>query len=291
LNDWANNLIERLRSGHAIADLLNSRVRGEAWDVVSSIRYGKEPRQSLDLYAPHNGSQAPVVVYFYGGNWQSGHKEMYRFLAAPLAAAGFVTIVPDYRIYPPARFPGFLEDGARAVHWIRQNAERFGGRTDSVFLLGHSAGAYIAAMLALDRQWLGRFGLDSRRDIRGWVGMAGPYDFLPLRDPILQTIFGAGDLTHTQPISFVDGREAPAMLLTGRFDRTVSPNNTKRLAARLSAGGASVTEIIYPQIGHRSIVGAFAPMLTWLAPIRHDVTRFVTQMSARPQAARRREQL
>jgi len=289
LSDWANILIERLRSGHAIAELLNSLVTGGAWDVVSSIRYGEGPRQTLDLYAPHDSRKAPIIVYFYGGNWQSGDKEMYRFLAAPLAAAGFVTIVPDYRIYPPARFPAFLEDGARAVHWIKQNAQQFGGRTDSIFLLGHSAGAYIAAMLALDRQWLGQFGLDPRGDLTGWIGMAGPYDFLPLHDPILQTIFGAGDLAHTQPISFVDGHATPVMLATGRVDRTVSPNNTKRLAASLRANGASVTEIIYPQLGHRSIVGAFAPMLTWLAPIRGDVTRFVRQTSAPLQATKREQ--
>jgi acetyl esterase/lipase len=272
-------LLMLLTAGCTPADPLNTLAwRGE-WDVTSSIPYASGPRQALDVYAPRGAADAPVVVFFYGGNWQSGHKEMYRFVAAALAARGYVTIVPDYRVYPDV-FPDFLEDGALAVAWAKQNAARFGGDAGKLVLIGHSAGAHIAAMLTLDGQWLRAEGLDSRKDIAGLIGIAGPYDFLPIRDPTLQTIFAAEDPTRTQPISFVSGGEPPALLVTGRTDKTVGPGNTARLAARLRAAGGDVTEIVYPRVGHLSIIGAFAPVLRFLAPLLRDIDIFVGRATA-----------
>jgi acetyl esterase/lipase len=271
-------LLMLLTAGCTPADPLNILTWRGDWDVTSSIPYANGPRHALDVYAPRRAANAPVIVFFYGGNWQYGHKEMYRFVAAALAARGYVTIVPDYRVYPDV-FPAFLEDGALAVAWARQNAARFGGNPGTLVLMGHSAGAHIAAMLTLDGQWLRAVGLDSRKDIAGLIGIAGPYDFLPLRDPTLQTIFAVGDLTQTQPISFVSGSEPPALLVTGRTDKTVSPGNTARLAARLRAAGNDVTEIVYPRVGHLSIVGALAPVLRFLAPLPRDIDTFVGQVT------------
>jgi acetyl esterase/lipase len=271
-------LLMLLTAGCTPADLLNILSWRGDWDVTSSIPYANGPRHSLDVYAPRGAANAAVIVFFYGGNWQSGHKEMYRFVAAALAARGYVTIVPDYRVYPDV-FPAFLEDGALAVAWAKQNAARFGGNPGTLVLMGHSAGAHIAAMLTLDGQWLRTVGLDSRKDLAGLIGIAGPYDFLPLRDPTLQTIFAAGDLTQTQPISFVSGGEPPALLVAARTDNTVSPGNTARLAARLRAAGSDVTEIVYPRVGHLSIVGAFAPVLRFLAPLLRDIDIFVGRVT------------
>jgi len=277
-------LLMLLTAGCSPADPLNMLAWRGGWDVTSSIPYASGPRHALDVYAPRGAADAPVIVFLYGGNWQSGRKEMYRFVAAALAARGYVTIVPDYRVYPDV-FPAFLEDGARAVAWAKQNAARFGGNPGKLVLMGHSAGAHIAAMLTLDGQWLRTAGLDSRKDIAGLIGIGGPYDFLPLRDPTLQAIFAADDMTRTQPISFVSGGEPPALLVTGQTDKTVSPGNTRRLAARLRAAGGDVTEIVYPRVGHLSIIGAFAPVLRFLAPLLRDIDVFVgratTQSDAR----------
>ena len=141
--------------------------------------------------------------------------------------------------------------------------------------MGHSAGAHIAAMLTLDPHWLGKEGLDPRRDIAGLIGVAGPYDFLPLKDDALKVIFSGGDIARTQPITFVKGGEPPALLVTGRKDETVDPGNTARLAARLRAQGDDVTEVEYPSVGHMAIVGAFSPLLRPLAPVVNDVDKFV----------------
>jgi acetyl esterase/lipase len=267
-----------LSAGCTPADPLNLLAPRASWERTS-FAYADGARRSLDVYRPLAARAAPVIVFFYGGNWRHGQKDMYLFVAASLAARGYVTIVPDYQVYPPARFPVFLEDGAQAVRWAARNAARFGGDPKKLFLMGHSAGAHIAAMLTLDGQWLREVGLDSRREIAGLIGVAGPYDFLPLRDPALQTIFAVPDLARTQPISFVTGGEPPALLVTGAADQTVSPGNTARLAAKLRAAGATATEIVYPRIGHTAIIGAFAPVLRFLAPVLADVDSFVARAS------------
>jgi len=265
---------------------LNFLARG-AW-TMSTDRYSAADRGGIDIYTPTRAVHAPVIVFFYGGNWQSGDKESYRFVAASLASRGFVTVVPDYRVYPEARFAEFLQDGAQAVAWTKLNIERFGGNPDRVFLMGHSAGAHIAAMLTLDGSWLAKVGLNSRRDIAGLIGVSGPYDFLPLHDKTLEAIFAGGELARTQPISFVTGNEPPALLVTGRQDMIVDPGNTSRLAKRLRAKGDDVTEIEYPSIGHLAIIGAFSPLLRLLAPVLNDVEAFVSA-HARPQRQARRE--
>ena len=152
---------------------LNFLARNGAW-TVSTDKYGPGSRNGVDIYTPTGAVNAPVIVFFYGGNWQSGDKETYRFVAASLAARGYVTIVPDYRVYPAVRIAGILQDGAQAFAWAKRNAGRFGGDPRHMFLMGHSAGAHIAAMLTLDGSWLARVGLNSRRDIAGLIGVAGP---------------------------------------------------------------------------------------------------------------------
>ena len=146
----------------------------------SSFAYGEGARRTLDVYRPvHGALGAPVAVFFYGGGWNSGKKEDYKFVGAALAERGVIAIIPDYRIYPEVRFPSFLEDAAQAVRWSRDNAANFGGDPNRLILIGHSAGAYMAAMLALDPRWLAPVGLVPQCDVTGWVGLAGPYDLSP----------------------------------------------------------------------------------------------------------------
>lgn len=258
--------------------LLNGTVPRNGFESIGDIAYGDGPRQRLDVYRPLRlARDAPVVVFFYGGNWASGNRGDYLFVGEALASRGIAAVIPDYRLYPEVRFPTFLEDSARAVRWVRDEVARFGGDANRLFLMGHSAGAYNAAMLALDGRYLRAVGVDAHR-VSGLIGLAGPYDFLPLKSAISKGVFGFPDTPiTTQPIHFAGAGAPPALLITGSQDETVEPRNTARLAQRLRASGVDVQEIVYPHVSHRMLVAALASPLRWLAPVLDDVVGFVDQ--------------
>jgi acetyl esterase/lipase len=249
--------------------------------VADGVAYGEDPRQKLDIYRPSGADGPfPVVVFLYGGGWNSGDRAMYRFVGGALAENGLVTVIPDYRLFPEVRFPSFLQDNAAALRWTRDHIGKYGGRSGSFFLMGHSAGAYNAAMLGLDPAWLTQVGM-YRSDLRGVIGLAGPYDFLPLRSDELRAIFGPPEqLPQTQPINFVDGEAPPMLLLAGARDTTVDPANSIRLAARIRQAGGVVEQKIYPGIDHEEIVGSLGVPLRFLAPTLKDCLTFMGQKSA-----------
>ena len=270
-------MLATLLMGSSPAAVLNLLAWKPGIKIARSIPYGEGARRTLDVYQLETAVAAPVAVFFYGGSWQSGSKEIYRFLGVALARRGYLTVIPDYRLYPETRYPGFLDDAASAARWAKNNATRFGGDPNNVYVMGQSAGAYIAAMLAFDHRWLQTVDMVPGGDIRGIIGISGPYDFLPLRDGTLKTIFGGANDATTQPISHVTSGAPPALLVSGANDRTVEPGNSMRLAERLRAAGDSATVRTYARVGHFTIIGAFAPALRFLAPVLRDITAFVAE--------------
>ena len=265
-------------------DALNAAEPGWSVKVVQGIAYGSGPRQTLDVYAPKRAApNAPVVVFFYGGGWDSGDRAMYGFVGKALASRGYMTVVPDYRTYPQARYPDFLVDSAKAVRWAQGHAAEYGGDNTRLFLMGHSAGAYNAAMLGLDRRWLAAEGLEPNRDIKGVVGLAGPYDFLPLTSSRLMEIFGPEDQRPaTQPINHVTVGAPPMLLVHDLGDTVVYPKNTVNLAAKLTANGDAVETRYYKGLNHALVIGAFATPMRFLAPVFKDVTGFIDRAAAEP---------
>lgn len=264
--------------------LFNGLASVGAGDVarVRDQAYGDHPRQKLDVYTPPQGDgrPKPVLVFLYGGSWDSGEKETFPFAALAFARQGFVTVVPDYRLVPEVRYPVFLEDNAAAVRWARDNAARFGGDPDRLLIVGHSAGAYNAAMLALDQRWLDRAGVP-REAVRAWAGLAGPYDFLPLDDRATIAAFGReSDLSATQPVNHVDRADPPGFLATGSADERVSPRHTRDLAARMQTVGVPFQTRFYPGVGHVGIVLALSSPFRGRAPVLNDVSAFLRQRSA-----------
>ena len=231
------------------------------YHVVRDLAYGADPRQKLDLYVPDKLTKpAPVLLFFYGGSWTGGSKALYPAFGQAFASKGIITAVADYRLYPQVRYPAFVEDGARAFAWLHAHAAEYGGDPSGLFLAGHSAGAYIAVMLAADRRYLKAAGADPA-SVRGVIGIAGPYDFLPLQDDELIAIFGGANRPETQPIQYIDGVRPPMLLVAGTEDTTVSPRNTSRLAAKLRSAGSPVEERHYPGIGHIGIILSLVPGL------------------------------
>lgn len=248
--------------------------------ISRDIAYGAAERHRLDVYRPAGAAgDLPIVVFFYGGSWQGGDRRDYLFAAEALAAQGFLVVLPDYRVHPEVRFPAFMDDAAAALRWARDQSSRFGGDPGRMFVVGHSAGAHIAVLLSLDGRYLAAQGL-SPADIRGTIGLAGPYDFLPLSSARLKAVFGqdiGADLAATQPINFVapDSAAPPMLLASGADDEVVYPRNTVRLARRLRETGGVVEEIHYGGIGHYTILLALARPSRGLAPVLDDAVRFM----------------
>jgi acetyl esterase/lipase len=256
-------------------DLLNRTAKMSGLVVTADVPYGMAARDKMDIYRPAGGRDLPVLVFFYGGSWQWGHRSDYKFIASLFARQGFMVAVPDYRLYPDVKFPEFLVDCAAAVAFVLKNAGEYGGDGSKVFLAGHSAGAYNAVMLALNPSFLNDAGASPSR-LAGVVGLSGPYDFLPLRDPDIIDIFSApADQRQTQPITFAHENAPPLFLAHGGADTVVLPRNMTALAAKLRRCGSTVETKIYPKLGHIGIILSLLPYLSWRAPVLKDTFAFI----------------
>ena len=259
---------------------------GGGYTERAGVAYGTLPRQQLDIYtptAPAPPAGWPMVVFFYGGSWNTGERAEYRFVGAALAARGVLTLVADYRLYPEVRYPEFLRDSALALGYGIDNAARLVADPKRVFVMGHSAGAYNAAMLALDPRWLAAGG-HSPTELAGWIGLAGPYDFFPTDNVDAQPVFFHPDYPpHAQPIEFGSASTPRTFLGAPVHDALVSPTrSTQSLAARLQALGVPVTLKRYERASHASLIGAMAWPLRWIAPVQVDVVGFIESAPPRP---------
>jgi acetyl esterase/lipase len=234
-------------------DALNLATPTDGYAKTADIPYANGPRHKLDIYRPAAGP-LKTVVFFYGGSWKWGERGNYAFAAEALASKGFLVVVPDYRLYPEVRFPGFVEDGAKAVAWVQKHIADYGGDPARLYLAGHSAGGHIALMLTLDERFLAAEGVDAH-DIRGTVAMAAPAAFDPLKYASVRPVFEQmADPGQARPIQFVDGSEAPLLLQHGRDDDTVFPSNTEELAAAVRERDGRVEVRTYPDTGHIGLV-------------------------------------
>lgn len=263
---------------------------GRVAKLVEGAAFGSDPRQQLDVYAPtgravtaNDGgppigqATRPVLIFFYGGGWNSGSRGDYGFVARAFAARGFVVVVPDYRLVPQVVFPAFLDDAAGALRWTVDHIAEYGGDPRRIGVAGHSAGAYNAMMLALDPGYARRAGVAAGA-VRAAVGFAGPYDFLPFDVASSIAAFGrARDPIATQPVHFVTRVAPPVLLLTGAEDDIVRPRNSVALDAALKRAGASSELKIYPGIGHIGILLALSKPFRGKADVLGDATAFLQQ--------------
>ncbi|HZP67530.1 MAG TPA: alpha/beta hydrolase [Rudaea sp.] len=243
--------------------------------VQRGIVFDAPHELALDVYAPKGAAAAPVVVFFYGGSWEEGKRRWYRYVGTALANHGVVVVIPDYRKFPDVRFPAFMDDAAHAVAWVRVHAADFGGDPQRLFVMGHSAGGQIAALLATDRRYLASVGL-RRRDLAGMIGVAGAYAFLPFEDDE-PDIFGdtPEGRYDSQPINFVDGGEPPMLLLQGTDDDEVPPDNAELMAERIEAMDGRVQLKLYDGVDHSAIMLAFAREHVTRVPALADTLAFI----------------
>jgi acetyl esterase/lipase len=251
------------------------------------LAYGDDARQKLDVYAPKRPEHRPIVIFFYGGTWSGGKKSNYAFVGAALAERGYVTAIPDYRLYPAVRFPTFVEDGARAVAWVQQHASDFGGDPDRLVLMGHSAGAHIAALLALNPSYLAAAGVRPH-SIAGFIGLSGPYALVPDTDT-LHAIFGPPYTPNDwQPVHFAGRTAPPALLLHGADDKVVYSAHTEKLRDALLAQGAHVETHLYPGRGHADTIASFTVVARYRTPALKQTLGFLDRIAdgVRPSVGR-----
>lgn len=248
----------------------------------AGIAYADGARKKLDIYSPEGaGDAAPVVMFIYGGGWRAGDRFEYEFVGRALAAQGFVAVIPDYRLFPEVRYPEFLEDNAQAVKWIEDNIADYGGDSTRFFIAGHSAGAYNAVMLSLDRSFLRDYGVTM--PIRAVAGISGPYNFYPFEYNEVRDAFGsAPNPEGTQPVNLVTEEAPPMLLASGTTDPIVRVENSQALATRLKDQGIWVTEKYYDGFGHMEPVIALGSLWRWRMPVLADVSEFFQRFGAFP---------
>jgi acetyl esterase/lipase len=249
---------------------------------IKDIAYGDGAQQKLDIYAPEAiETNAPVLVFFYGGRWTFGNKEQYAFAALPFVKKGYIVVIPDYAKYPDVKFPAFVEDGAKAVSWVHDNIGTYKGDNKRLYLSGHSSGAHIASLVSVDPQYLKAVGKD-RSVISAFAGLAGPYDFIP-EDPDLKDMFGPPEnYKNIQVPTFVDGKQPPMYLLHGGDDKDVILRNLNRLRDKIEDKGGIVETKIYDGIDHKEIVGALSWVWDDKAPVADDMDAFMKKYRSKP---------
>jgi acetyl esterase/lipase len=257
---------------------LNTTNQRKGTEVRRDIVFDTEHRLALDVYRPLAATHAPVVVFFYGGDWTHGKRQWYRFVGAALAAQGVIAIVPDYRKYPGVRMDGFMRDAALAVAWAHDHGAHLGGDPRDIFVMGHSAGGQIAALLATDKSWLQADGLQPR-NLAGFIGLAGVYDFVPIDRHEIDMLGTFGSTVEQQdladPVRFVDGDEPPMLLLHGAADKEVAPLNSTSLAHAMQVHDEDAELKLYPGIGHSALLFSLSRPLREHAPTLLDVMTFI----------------
>jgi len=252
--------------------ILNGLTPSSAYDLEKSVPFSDAPALAMDVYTPQNPkADAPLVMFIYGGGWNSGHKEMYKFIGEAFSSEGYTTLIPNYRVYPNVIYPEFMSDAAKAVADASEKYNR------PIVLVGHSAGAHISALLALNPEYLDGVGVDRCKALAGWVGLSGPYDF-KVYDPPYTQIFPPETREEMLPIKYAGNALHPAMVIIGSDDETVQPAQTERMAQALRKTGVPVTEAYYDGVSHTGMIANMSKLLQNRSEAHSDVMTFLNTL-------------
>ncbi|MCP8900448.1 alpha/beta hydrolase [Gilvimarinus xylanilyticus] len=266
-------IISFLFSGCSGTDVLNTLGRASHYRAQTDIAYGDNPRQTMDIYRPQEANSC-LVMFVYGGSWDSGKKEQYGFVGAALARRGYTVAIPDYRLYPEVTYSDFVDDIARAVasEPVQKMAE-----DKSLVLMGHSAGAMMAGLVSYDAQYLDAWGA-SRAQVDRYVSLAGPHDyFLPTEKAQWTRIFGSDKSRQVDAltVNHIHADNPPTLILHGADDETVTPKSAVSLEQKLQQAGVSAERKTYEGVSHVKLVAAMGRPLGFLAPTLEDIDRYL----------------
>ena len=257
-----------------LADLLSPY---DGYDLTSDISYGSKTRQKLDIYKPIGKDiKDTILIFIYGGSWRSGSRSDYRFIAQSFASEGYTIIVPDYRLYPEVKFPAFVKDIGKAILWVHQKYKKKNSKP-KIILVGHSAGAHTAALLALDDRYLREEGASVSKIIKGWVALAGPHAFNPLQTESTRPIFRAfkNKIKQTQPKNFARHNAPPGLLLHGNKDKVVYETNSIIMAAAIKKENGKVTFRSLDGLGHIGILLSMTGSSLFDSSAKQEIVNFI----------------
>lgn len=248
--------------------LINLLARSASYSVAQRC-YGDSHRHQYDCYLHKDKNDSrPKVIFLYGGNWQSGARGDYRFVADTLCTLGFDVFIPDYRLYPEARFQQILEDTANAVNRIMADFSH-----GPIFMIGHSAGAQMGALLTLNKALL-----QTPERIRGFIGLAGPYDFFPFTEDSHWDLFAPEEkYPDSQPVNFVNSDAPPLYLLHGEADSRVRRGHSKSLMEKQREAGGRASREVYANMGHIDILLSFSRIHRRKSRVIKDIKRFILE--------------
>jgi len=254
--------------------------------IHSDVIFDKKLNLKLDVYQPSSEKYTKpfkTIVFFYGGSWKSGAKEDYKFLAGEMIQNGYLVVIADYRKYPDVKFPDFVKDSANAVAWVAKNAQKYGGQNDEIIVMGHSAGAHTATLLAADRTYLKNAGVDPKI-IKATIGLSGPYSFTPKAED-LKEIFGPPEKYPLMRVpNYIDGNEPPMLLLHGKKDKIVGAFNLERLKKAIIDKEGQVQTKYYNKLDHVGTVAAFSWVRRNKSTIVDDIYSYLKDLDQKPMA-------
>ena len=216
----------------------------------------------LDIYQPKNCYLCPVIIYVHGGTWVLGDKGGLSYKAKAFTAHDYIYVSINYRLSPDYLFPAHVQDVARAFYWVKNNIHNYGGNPERIFLMGHSAGGHLAALVALDEQYLNFFDLEPS-DIAGIIGVDSAAYHLPSlfsAEPENQFLFSWAfgdnpkDWEEASPLNYIrKDLVIPPFLLLVAGGREVSKTVNQAFYQELVRYGYDVTLFHADEKDHVSI--------------------------------------
>lgn len=254
--------------------LVNTLARGGDYQLKRDIHYGDKARNRLDHYLAEGDPDRPTVLFFYGGNWRSGEKADYRFVADTLVQHGYNVIIPDYRLYPWVRFDQIQDDAVSATEWSLDNLSK----NQPLYVMGHSAGAQLGALICLNSRLLASYP-DIENRICGFIGLAGPYDFYPFTEDDHWDLFSPEErYPESQPVNYVTSDCPPLYLLHGEDDKRVRRGHSKSLMEKTRAVGGCASRKVYAKTGHVGILLSFTRLHRRSSPVVKDIVEFLADI-------------
>ena len=248
-------------------------------NVARDIDYGSKNHQKLDVYMPgYTPAHKPVIVFFHGGKWTKGRKENYQFVADAFVKKGYVVVIPSITKYPEGYYKIWQEDAAKVVAWVHNNIAKFNGDAANIYLMGHSSGGQIAALIATDERYLQNEG-GTRGWIKAFVGISAPYDFTPEPDDLKEMFRDSGDnYADIRVTNFIDGKQPPMLMIWGRDDDAVGDNEMLLVKNAIEKHGGIYEIKYYEDADHTSLIAALAPLSTSDEPVADDIDAWLKQL-------------